>query len=163
MAHVPNRRGLNDAETTELDDIMAEYTKAREDARTALLAAHAIYQQTIISTSERRDDRILRIIEAATGYGNGTQSRIGEYLNMSRSYLSIRIRRARGRARADEVAAKLTTDYLAPALKALGKDPNEMVFAVETVPTTTGAPPPGPKPLRGGAPSSTHNRRRRGD
>lgn len=98
--HVPNRRGLNNAEIAELDDIMAEYESSREQARNALIAAQAAYQATIGSASEHRDDRILGIIDAAGPEGRGTQSRVVEHLGMNRSYLSIRIRKARARARA---------------------------------------------------------------
>lgn len=96
--HVPNRRGLDDAEITELDDIVAEYEAAREQARNALIAAQAAYQATIRVASERRDDRILGIIDAVGAEGRGTQSRVVEHLGMNPSYLSIRIRRARTRA-----------------------------------------------------------------
>jgi dihydroxyacetone kinase len=98
--HVPNRRGLNDAEINELDDIMAEYNTARKQARNALIAAQAAYQATIGQASERRDERILGIIDAASG--RGTQSRVVEHLGMNPSYLSIRLRKARERVTNDE-------------------------------------------------------------
>src|SRR5512139_699933 len=93
--HVPNRRGLDDAEITVLDDIVAEYEAARERARTALIAAQAAYQTAVVTAAERRDDRILGIIDGAEG--RGTQSRVVEYLGMNASYLSARIRNARAR------------------------------------------------------------------
>jgi septum formation inhibitor-activating ATPase MinD len=100
--HVPNQRGLADAEISELDDIMVEYNAAREQARNALIAAQAAYQATIGHASERRDDRILGIIDAAGR--RGTQSRVVEYLGMNPSYLSIRLRKARNRVTNDESA-----------------------------------------------------------
>jgi len=96
--HVPNRRGLDDAEVTELDDIVAEYEAARDLARRALIAAQAEYQDAVVVASARRDDRILGIIDAAGAEGRGTQARIVEHLGMNPSYLSTRIRRARTRA-----------------------------------------------------------------
>jgi hypothetical protein len=98
--HVPNRRGLDDAEISELDDIMVEYNAAREQARNAIIAAQAAYQATIGHASERRDDQILGIIDAAGG--RGTQSRVVEHLGMNPSYLAIRLRKARERATNDE-------------------------------------------------------------
>lgn len=97
--HVPNRRGLDDAEINELDDIMSEYDEARERARNALIAAQAAYHATIGGAAERRDDRLLGIIDTAGG--RGTQSRIVEHLGMNPSYLSIRLQRARTRATND--------------------------------------------------------------
>lgn len=101
MAH-HNRRGLDEAELTELDDIMTEYEAAREQARNALIAAQAAYQSTVIGASEHRDDRILGIIDAAGPEGRGTQARVVEHLGMNSSYLSLRIRKARARATNDE-------------------------------------------------------------
>lgn len=101
--HVPNRRSLDDAEISELDDIMGQYNEAREQARSALLAAHSAYQETIDHSSKRRDDRILEIITAAGG--RGTQSRIVEHLGMNPSYLSGRLREARARAHANDESA----------------------------------------------------------
>jgi hypothetical protein len=101
--HVPNRRSLDDAEISELDDIVAEYNDSREQARTALLAAHSTYQATIDQSAKRRDDRILEIIAAAGG--RGTQSRVVEHLGMNPSYLSGRLREARVRAHANNESA----------------------------------------------------------
>jgi hypothetical protein len=98
--HVPNRRGLDDAEISELDDIISEYNAVREQARNALIAAQTAYQETIGHASERRDDRILGIIDASGG--RGTQSRVVEHLGMNPSYLSIRLRKARDRVVNDE-------------------------------------------------------------
>lgn len=98
MAHTPNRRGLDDAEIAELDDIVAEYEAVREKARRDIVAAQAAYREMLCSASERRDDRILDIIDAAGPDGRGTQSRIVEHLGMNPSYLSIRLRKARYRA-----------------------------------------------------------------
>jgi hypothetical protein len=100
--HVPNRRGLDDAEISELDDAMAEYNDARELARNALIAAQQAYQETISSAAERRDDRILGVVDAAGG--RGTQARVVEHLGMNPSYLSIRLRNARDRLTNSESA-----------------------------------------------------------
>jgi len=96
--HVPNRRGLDDTEITELDDIMAEYDATREQARTALIAAQAAYQALIGGAADRRDERILDLVDAAGG--RGTQARVVEHLGMNSSYLSLRLRKARTRTRA---------------------------------------------------------------
>lgn len=99
MAHTPNRRVLTDAEITELDDIASEYDAARERAREIFLAAQAAYRAMIGGAADRRDDRILDIIDAAGPEGRGTQSRVGEHLGMTMSYLAVRLRKARLRAR----------------------------------------------------------------
>lgn len=98
--HVPNRRGLDAATISGLDDIMAEYDAAREQARNALIAAQAAYQDTVGRAAERRDDRILDIVSAAGG--RGTQARVVEHIGMNPSYLSIRLRKARARCANDE-------------------------------------------------------------
>jgi len=98
--HVPNRRGLDDAEISELDDIMSEYNTAREQARNALIEAQASYQAIVSSAADNRDDRILDIVNAASG--RGTQARIVEHLGMNPSYLSIRLRKARARTPAND-------------------------------------------------------------
>jgi hypothetical protein len=96
--HVPNRRSLDDAEITELGAIMAEYDTAREKARSAMAAAQAAYKKMIEIAADRRDERILAIIDAAGG--RGTQSRIGEHLGMNLPHFALRIRKARARIRA---------------------------------------------------------------
>jgi hypothetical protein len=130
MAHVPNRRGLDDAEINELDDAMAEYNEAREQARSALLSAQAAYQETVVQAAERRDDRILGIVDAADG--RGTQARVVEHLGMNPSYLSLRLRKARERARwrdaMDRFADELTAGYVTPALEAMGRNPDDYAF-----------------------------------
>jgi hypothetical protein len=96
--HAPNRRGLDDAEITELDDIVSEYDATREQARTALIAAQAAYQAMVGMAADRRDERILGIIDAAGE--RGTQARIVEHLGMNPSYMSLRLRKTRARLRA---------------------------------------------------------------
>lgn len=98
--HVQNRRSLDDAEISELDDIMAEYDLARKEARDALIAAQTAYQSAVSRAADRRDDRILGIVNAAGG--RGTQSRVVEQLGINPSYLSIRLQKARLRLANDE-------------------------------------------------------------
>jgi len=157
--HVPNRRGLDDAEINELDTIMHAYDTTRAKAKAALIQAQAEYLGTITNAAEARDDGLLAIINTAGG--RGTQSRIAEYLGMNQSYLSLRLRKARARAMLATVADEVTTGYLVPALEAMGIDPTGYTLMFDTTPNDESATP-GPKPLRDDASSSsTHNRRRR--
>jgi hypothetical protein len=106
MKHIPYRKNLTDAEVAELDDIMAEHQAAREAAREAFLAAHTVYQNSVSAATDRRDNRILDIIDAVDpALGQGTQSRIVEHLGMNPTYLSIRVRRARTIRAADMAKA----------------------------------------------------------
>ena len=95
--HTPNRRSLTDEETAALDEVMAEYHAIRERARTDLIAARNRYQEMIVDAADRRDERIVTIIDAAGPEGRGTLARVIEHLKMNRSYLMGRLRKARQR------------------------------------------------------------------
>lgn len=97
MTHVPNRRGLDPSETTALDAVMHAYNTTRDRARSEFIAAQTAYLAVIKQAAEDRDAGILTVVDAAASRGRGTQSRVAEYLKMNVSYLSGRLKKARGR------------------------------------------------------------------
>lgn len=115
VKHVPNRRHLDEAEINELDDIVSEYKAAREVARIALIAAQSAYQAKVTAAADRRDDRILDIIDAVDpADGRGTQARIVEYLRKNSTYLSMRIRKARIRKERNELLKSIAKRFDVP-------------------------------------------------
>ena len=96
MTHVANRRALDPSEITTIDAIMRAYNATRSQARSEFLAAQTRYLATIGQAADDRDAKILVLVDAAAGRGHGTLSRVAEYIGMSISHLSSRLRKARG-------------------------------------------------------------------
>jgi hypothetical protein len=104
-----NRTHLDDAELEELDTIMDDHAQAREQARIAILAAQAAYHQAIIEATNRRDDRIVLVVDAGE---RGTSSRVAEHIGMRPANLSLRLAKARQRAAGgnEESGTRITPD-----------------------------------------------------